>query len=738
MRLYEYLQTYMQTTNIYQALITMAQAPNALLNGNYDTMPIYAPTDPEGLIRKGLLQKIMARYYNYSLFTADPNYFSQRVYWRLVEIMPTYAAKFSATVTSAEFEDAYVNGVVEEYQRTRNTKGFTGTTSSSKSASKSASENSNESTDQTYNSDYPQIAGAVGDYNTTASKSKGTGSGSSTGESNATSEGAGTSNSENSETYSDKRTRHLSPDEILLAKQKILNLIINIDEEIVNDMCNLFKNLWGCDCDQSNDEITKKQLQLQQELQSYEQQIAELSIPKLADLEVTENGTVTVEEPYIGFKTVTVNVEGAPVAIQDEKLVDVTVNGTTEVTPANGYAGMAKVTINTNVAQTTEVKLANGTYKGVDAPTLAGLQEISKVYLDMQFTIGDTTYTQIGVVAIDGEVDTIDYQHGGQYVSAYTDGAWVEGMQEITLVNESTVELSLYNWFIANYNVVSGGANLQAKNVTYISNGARTIEADDGFDGLSTVTVNVNVTQGEAYATVGLYYADEELSVSWLEYGSNTFSGNFFILTEPDTLYKRMLVQKDSANGLTVTYIDVDGVSTTVYTNGAWVDNKFRAIRAQTSLHGSSQTYNWFRMSYTDITSRITEIDTESRMNTLLTTGYVGAIYKYTGTDTAEYTNGELYIIQETDGEEIYFIVTYATAEGALNEMECYAKAGDTWEGAITTDMNLGTKDFAFTISGNTVMFTDNDTDRQYQLSVSPTDTITANESYESKYVTGG
>lgn len=660
MKLYEYLQTYLQTTNIYQALITMEQAPNALLNGNYDTLPIYAPADPDGLIRKGLLQKIMARYYNYSLFTADPNYFSQRVYWKLVEIMPTYAAKFNATVSAAEFEDAYLNGVVEEYERTRKAKGFTGTTSSSKTGSKSTSENSNESSDQTYNSDYPQIAGAVGDYNTTASKTKGSSSGTSTGESNATSEGKGTSNTENSETYSDKRTRHLSPDEILLAKQKILNLIINIDEEIVNDMCNLFKNLWGCDCDdKSNDEITKKQLQLQQELQSYEQQIAELSIPKLADLEVTENGIVTVEEPYIGFKTVTVNVEAEPVAIQEEMFVDVTENGTTEVTPASGYAGMAKVTITTNVPQTTEVKLANGTYKGIDTPVLGGLEEISKVYLDMQFTVDDTTYTQIGVVTIDGEVDTIDYQHGGQYVSAYTEGAWVEGMQEITLVNESTVELSLYNWFIANYNILSGGANLQAQVATYTVNGTYVLYPDGGFDGMSAARITVNVpatptTQNVRDLMGGTYRAAGSVSTSEEVSSGNTLK---FYVSLPETSAGYAEYVGIEVSGGRVTYITSEGAEIDVYDGSKWV-TPYNTITFSTQAQMPEDFFAWFLYTYGNISSTPLEVANEDTMTTLLQVAGLtatnggdgfgtGSVVKYTGTSSDTYEENALYIVGE-------------------------------------------------------------------------------------------
>ena len=45
-------------------------------------------------------------------------------------------------------------------------------------------------------------------------------------------------------------------------------------------------------------------------------------------------------------------------------------------------------------------------------------------------------------------------------------------------------------------NIESGGANLQTKSVTYTANGTDTITPDDGYDGLSSVDVTVDVASG--------------------------------------------------------------------------------------------------------------------------------------------------------------------------------------------------------------------------------------------------
>lgn len=250
MKLYEMLQTGLSTTEIYQSLISQQQAANVLLAGNYSLLPIYAPADPENTIKNGLLRKIMARYYNYDLFTDDTMYFGSRMFWKLNQIMPTYAARFAAVVTADEFAAAFSDGVDETINRQRKTDNSSTTTSKGSNTNTSTGESEQSDTSTNYNSDYPQIMVGGQDYNSAASKGIGTSKGTTSNTNNGSNESTGTYTGDMSEQYTENRNRRLSPDEILLAKQKITTLIINIDEEIVQAVSDLFLNIWDDDeCD---------------------------------------------------------------------------------------------------------------------------------------------------------------------------------------------------------------------------------------------------------------------------------------------------------------------------------------------------------------------------------------------------------------------------------------------------------------------------------------------------------
>ena len=69
----------------------------------------------------------------------------------------------------------------------------------------------------------------------------------------------------------------------------------------------------------------------------------------------------------------------------------------------------------------------------------------------------------------------------------------------ISITENGTVDVSQY----ANAEVnVSSSPSLQSKSVTYTSNGTATIAPDEGYDGLSSVDVTVNVSGGGVEDTV--------------------------------------------------------------------------------------------------------------------------------------------------------------------------------------------------------------------------------------------
>lgn len=353
MKLYEFLQLSLQTHATYQQLITMEQTPNAMLNGNFDLLPSYTPDDPDGAVRRSFMQKIAARYYNYDIFTVDPNYFGQRMFWKLNTIMPTFQAKFNAVISPAEFEQAFLNGVTHAAEGSRDNSGSSRSTSTGTSTGTSSNTNQSTTEDSSFGSDYPQVAVAAGmDYNTTASQSKGNSTGTSSGSTSSSTENGTDSTTQTTEGWKEKRTRKLTPDEILLAKQKIAKLIINIEEEIVMNCSDLFQNVVDC-CDPCEDReknmVTKMQIELNNKLNAYARQAADLEVAQTAELIATENGVVTPDRPYVGFSKVTV-------AVPEPTLLETTVtaNGTYNAPEGEGYK-----TINVRVPTENEIITVN-------------------------------------------------------------------------------------------------------------------------------------------------------------------------------------------------------------------------------------------------------------------------------------------------------------------------------------------------------------------------------------------
>lgn len=236
-RLYKHLQDTLETENQYQALLETSGVFVALLSNDLSKMDYYTPTDADYSCRQRILTKIMAKYYNYNLFTDLTEYFGNRLLWRLNQIMPTYKAKFNAMLSQSGYEDLWDDGVMTESRSGHRYTDIDPTDSYDKTILNDTT------TSIDYQSDYPQVITGSAEVTVSGQTYTVNTDFNELGNKNKTTRG-GDDKVEHSldedVNYGEDLTRKFTPEEIAKAKLLFAQLIFNIDEEIVRAVADLF------------------------------------------------------------------------------------------------------------------------------------------------------------------------------------------------------------------------------------------------------------------------------------------------------------------------------------------------------------------------------------------------------------------------------------------------------------------------------------------------------------------
>lgn len=175
----------------------------------------------------------------------------------------------------------------------------------------------------------------------------------------------------------------------------------------------------------------------------------------------------------------------------------------------------------------------------------------------------------------------------------------------------------------------SSAPALQEKTVTP-STSAQSITADNGYDGLSKVTVNAMPTATQATPSItissdGKITASATQSAGYVAAG--TKSATKQLTTKAAETITPSTSNKTIASGTYLTGTQtIKGDANLVAGN----------IKSGTSIFGVTGSY---------VDSTPIEISTDAGMEAVLTSSNVGKVYKFTGTSDT-YTNGDLYIVE--------------------------------------------------------------------------------------------
>lgn len=200
----------------------------------------------------------------------------------------------------------------------------------------------------------------------------------------------------------------------------------------------------------------------------------------------------------------------------EERMVELSMtSGNQVILPTSGKV-MSKVTVRKPATLLPENIKKGVVIGGVTGSLEAG--DTSETWIIKSSATGEFTTTQIAFTSNGQKFTSIGTNNdSGTFVILHYDNNEVAGYDPgfggvYEFDNEAYRKLTfdtpptgaLLTWLQSNATKQTSGVSLQSKSVTYTSNGTSTITPDDGYDGLSSVDVTVNVSGGGGVETFTL------------------------------------------------------------------------------------------------------------------------------------------------------------------------------------------------------------------------------------------
>lgn len=231
---------------------------------------------------------------------------------------------------------------------------------------------------------------------------------------------------------------------------------------------------------------------------------------QIKSIDITTNGTynVSYDEGYTGLENVAIEVNvptGSTIENQDKK-VSLSLSSATissSVTADAGYTGLGTVEIEADASLYGQSQYESGHSAGYDEGYESGFTEGSaSVHCNLQHknvTVTGATMTISPDGGYDGmsgiDIDASDYalakeQEGRQEA--------IDSLESKTITSNGTYSASTdsaIGWSSVTVNVPGDPCNLQSKSVTYTTNDTFQVTPDGGYDGISALSVTVNVPQ---------------------------------------------------------------------------------------------------------------------------------------------------------------------------------------------------------------------------------------------------